>query len=65
LLWLYKRLERPPKATAKSSDIAGARVVFAKARELKGVVLKREGSFYKSGKSRNSLKTKNPDFVRT
>jgi hypothetical protein len=25
----------------------------------------REGGFYRSGKSRNWLKTKNPDFVRT
>jgi len=42
-------------------------VVFAKACELglEGVVSKRAGSFYKSGRSRNSLKTKNPDFVRT
>jgi bifunctional non-homologous end joining protein LigD len=42
-------------------------VVFAKACELglEGIVSKREGSFYKSGPSRNWLKTKNPDFVRT
>jgi bifunctional non-homologous end joining protein LigD len=42
-------------------------VVFAKACELglEGVVSKREGSFYRSGKSRNWLKTKNPNFVRT
>jgi bifunctional non-homologous end joining protein LigD len=42
-------------------------VVFAKARELglEGVVSKRAGSLYKSGKSRNWLKTVNPDFVRT
>jgi hypothetical protein len=42
-------------------------VVFAKACELglEGIVSKREGSFYKSGRSRNWLKTKNPDFVRT
>jgi ATP-dependent DNA ligase len=32
---------------------------------LRGIVSKREGSFYRSGKSRNRLKTKNPDFVRT
>jgi ATP-dependent DNA ligase len=32
---------------------------------LEGVVSKRAGSFYKSGKSRNWLKTINPDFVRT
>jgi bifunctional non-homologous end joining protein LigD len=42
-------------------------VVFAKACELglEGIVSKRAGSFYKSGRSRNWLKTKNPDFVRT
>jgi bifunctional non-homologous end joining protein LigD len=42
-------------------------VVFAKACELglEGIVSKREGSFYRSGKSRNWLKTKNLDFVRT
>jgi ATP-dependent DNA ligase len=41
--------------------------VFAKACELglEGIVSKREGSFYRSGKSRNWLKMKNPDFVRT
>jgi len=42
-------------------------VVFAKACELglEGIVSKRAGSFYKNGPSRNWLKTKNPDFVRT
>jgi bifunctional non-homologous end joining protein LigD len=42
-------------------------VVFAIACKLglEGIVSKRAGSFYKSGKSRNSLKTINPDFVRT
>jgi ATP-dependent DNA ligase len=42
-------------------------VVFAKACELglEGIVSKRAGSFYKSGRSRNWLKSKNPDFVRT
>jgi bifunctional non-homologous end joining protein LigD len=42
-------------------------VVFAKACELRleGIVSKRAGSFYKSGKSRNWLKTINPDFTRT
>jgi bifunctional non-homologous end joining protein LigD len=45
----------------------GGAVVFAKACELglEGIVSKRAGSFYKSGPSRNWLKTKNPDFVRT
>jgi ATP-dependent DNA ligase len=32
---------------------------------LEGIVSKREGSFYRSGRSRKWLKTKNPDFVRT
>jgi ATP-dependent DNA ligase len=42
-------------------------VEFAKACELglEGIVSKRPGSFYKNGRSRNWLKTKNPDFVRT
>jgi len=42
-------------------------VVFAKACELglEGIVSKRAGSFYKSGKSPNWLKTINPNFVRT
>ena len=42
-------------------------VVFMKACELglEGVVSKRAGSFDKGGKSRNWLKTINPDFVRT
>lgn len=42
-------------------------VVFAKACKLglEGIVSKRAGSFYRSGKSRDWLKTKNPNFVRT
>jgi bifunctional non-homologous end joining protein LigD len=46
---------------------ARAKVLFAKACELglEGIVSKRAGSFYKSWKSRNWLKTINPDFVRT
>ena len=42
-------------------------VVFAKACELglEGVVSKRAGSLYRSGRSRSWLKAKNPDFVRT
>jgi hypothetical protein len=41
--------------------------IRAKACELglEGIVSKRAGSFYKSGKSRDWLKTKNPNFVRT
>jgi bifunctional non-homologous end joining protein LigD len=47
--------------------VAEGAVVFAKACEfgLEGIVSKREGSFYRSGKSRNWLKTRNPNFVRT
>jgi bifunctional non-homologous end joining protein LigD len=47
--------------------VAEGAVVFAKACELglQGIVSKRAGSFYRSGKSRNWLKTKNPNFVRT
>jgi bifunctional non-homologous end joining protein LigD len=47
--------------------VAEGEVVFAKACELglEGIVSKREGSFYRSGRSRNWLKTKNPNFVRT
>jgi ATP-dependent DNA ligase len=46
---------------------ADGALVFAKACEmgLEGIVSKREVSFYRSGRSRNWLKTKNPDFVRT
>jgi ATP-dependent DNA ligase len=46
--------------------VAEGAVVFAKACELglEGIVSKRAGSFYKSGSSRNWLKTVNPDFVR-
>ena len=42
-------------------------VVFAEAAMLglEGIVSKRAGSFYRSGPSRNWLKTKNRDFVRT
>jgi ATP-dependent DNA ligase len=45
----------------------GISAVFAKACDmgLEGIVSKRSGSFYKSGPSRNWLKTKNPDFDRT
>lgn len=41
--------------------------MFTKACELglEVMVSKRAGTFYKSSKSHNWLKTKNPDFVRT
>jgi bifunctional non-homologous end joining protein LigD len=72
------RGRRPSRIRAASADRRGDRtlfsealagagaVVFAKACELglEGIVSKRKGSFYKSGRSRNWLKTKNPDFVR-
>jgi bifunctional non-homologous end joining protein LigD len=32
---------------------------------LEGIVSKRTGSFYRCGRSRNWLKSKNPDFART
>jgi ATP-dependent DNA ligase len=50
----------------KALAVEGA-VVFDKACELglEGIVSKRTGSFYQIGPSRNWLKTKNPDFVRT
>ena len=73
----FRLSERPPTGPLRVS--AGpvveqcanrarrAWIVFAKACELglEGIVSKRAGSFYKSGPSRNWLKTKNPDFVRT
>jgi bifunctional non-homologous end joining protein LigD len=42
-------------------------VVFTHACELglEGIVSKRAGSFYRNGRSRNWLKTKNPYYVRT
>jgi bifunctional non-homologous end joining protein LigD len=42
-------------------------IMFVKACELgpEGIVSKRSGSLYKSGRSRNWLKTRNPAFVRT
>ena len=42
-------------------------IVFAKACELglEGIVSKRAGSLYRSGRCRNWLKTKNPAFIRT
>jgi ATP-dependent DNA ligase len=40
-------------------------VMFAKACELEGIVSKRADSLNKSRRSRNWLKTKNPDFLRT
>ena len=45
---------------------AEGEVVFAKACELglEGIVSKRAGSFYRSGRSRNRLKTRNPNFIR-
>jgi bifunctional non-homologous end joining protein LigD len=46
---------------------ADGAIVFATACELglEGIVSKRQGSFYRNGRSRDWLKAKNPDFVRT
>jgi ATP-dependent DNA ligase len=57
---------RPARLAARAIAAEGA-VVFAKARELglEGIVSKREGSFYGCGRSRDWLKAKNSDFVRT
>ena len=56
-----------PSAVSSEAIAEEGAVVFAKACELglEGIVSKRAGSFYKSGPSRNWLKTKNPDFVAT
>jgi bifunctional non-homologous end joining protein LigD len=58
--------QRPLEKRREALAAEGA-VVFknACASGLEGIVSKRAGSFYKSGRSRNWLKTKNPDFVRT
>jgi bifunctional non-homologous end joining protein LigD len=64
LMWLVDGVSGILFSDAITAESA---VVFANACELglEGVVSKREGSFYRSGKSRNWLKTKNPNFVRT
>jgi ATP-dependent DNA ligase len=48
------------------TPLADGAAVFAKAWSLasKASVSKREGSFYRCGRSRNWLKAKNPNFVR-
>jgi bifunctional non-homologous end joining protein LigD len=42
-------------------------VLFAKVCELglEGIVSKRAGSFYRSGRTRNWLKSRNPNFIST
>jgi bifunctional non-homologous end joining protein LigD len=73
---LEKRQEAPARLIAKRGSDGSAfsealveegAVVFAKACEpgLGSIVSKRAGSFYKNGRSRNWLKTKNQNFVRT
>ena len=66
---MTSRLEVKRNLSIPIADALAAEgaVVFAKACELglEGIVSKREGSLYKSGPSRNWLKTKNADFVRT
>jgi bifunctional non-homologous end joining protein LigD len=63
---LLRRWPSSVTLIAQRNAAEGA-VVFANACELglEGIVSKREGSFYRSGRSRNWLKMKNPDFVRT
>jgi hypothetical protein len=46
------------------ADFGGRFIYFRDLRRRPGIVSKRAGSAYKSGLSRNWLKTKNPDFVR-
>jgi len=66
LLWLVSKRRGDGILFSEALAADGA-IVFAKACELglEGIVSKRAGSFYKSGKSRNWLKTINPDFIRT
>jgi bifunctional non-homologous end joining protein LigD len=66
LMWLVAKRRGDGVVFSDALEADGA-LVFAKACEmgLEGIVSKREGSLYKSGRSRNWLKTKNPDFVRT
>jgi hypothetical protein len=64
LMWLVDGVSGIVFSEALAAEGA---VVFAKACELglEGVVSKRAGSFYKSGRSRKWLKTVSLDFVRT
>jgi bifunctional non-homologous end joining protein LigD len=66
LMWLVAKRRGDGIVFSDALEAEDA-LVFAKACEmsLEGIVSKREGSFYRSGKSRNWLKTINPDFVRT
>ena len=63
----HARLARLGRALTDNIAERESPIAFAKACELglEGIVSKRAGSFYKSGLSRNWLKTKNPDFLRT
>jgi hypothetical protein len=47
------------------ADFGDCFICFCDLRRRQGVVSNRAGSLYKSGPSRNWLKTKSPDFVRT
>jgi bifunctional non-homologous end joining protein LigD len=64
LMWLVDGVDRILFSEAVAAEGA---VVFAKACELglEGIVSKRQGSCYRSGRSRNWLKTRNPNFIRT
>jgi bifunctional non-homologous end joining protein LigD len=65
LMWLVAKRRGDGIPFSDALEAEGP-LVFAKACEmgLEGIVSKRAGSFYRSGPSRNWLKTKNPDFVR-
>ena len=61
----FERGSLPPRFPSDKQLVAQGAIVFAKGWAFEGIVSKRAGSFYKSGKSRNWLKAVNPDFVRT
>ena len=65
--WLLPLVDGVSGILFSEALAAEGEVVFAKACELglEGIVSKRAGSFYKSAPSRNWLKAKNPDFIKT
>jgi bifunctional non-homologous end joining protein LigD len=63
LMWLVAK-RRSDRILFNEALAEEGAVVFCEM-GLEGIVSKRLGSFYKSGKSRNWLKTINPKFVRT
>jgi hypothetical protein len=64
--WLLPLVDGVSGILFSEALAAEGEVVFVKVCELglEGIVSKREGSFYKIGRSRSWLKTINPDFVR-